>query len=254
MPEKWNARTQRNRLSGAAIVFLVLVVATSTASADSDAERLYAEGQHAYDAKNFDAALVAWKQSYELSKLPALVFNIAQAHRLRGDCTDAVANYKRFIALDPTASERGDAEGFIKDLEPTCPKPVIKLGKAIVTPETPKPKRDPNAGSGKRIAGLVLAGGGISLVAVGALFGSRATSLADEVNTDCADGCDWDVVKGKDADGRAAARNQYIAYGAGGVAIIAAGVLYWLGSRDREQAITVTAKPGGGAISWTRRW
>ena len=233
-----------------ALVLAVLVAATGVAAAE-DAEALYQEGQAAYDAKNYDAALSAWKKSYELSKLPALLFNIAQAHRLRGDCADAIARYKEFIAADPRSSERGDAEGFIKDLDPTCPKPIVTPVKRPAT-DTVVPVG--NSGRGKRVAGYVVGGAGIAIVVVGAVFGTQARSIADEVKTDCADGCSFDAIKAKDADGRAAERNQYIAYGVGGAAVVTGGILYWLGARDREAGVTVTPRAGGASIVWTRRW
>jgi tetratricopeptide (TPR) repeat protein len=98
----------------------IVALLTAVAAAEPEAERLYNEGQSAYDAQRYDDALAAWNKSYELSHLPGLVFNIAQAHRLRGDCAKAVEAYKKFIALDPKSSERSTAEGFIKDLSP-CP-------------------------------------------------------------------------------------------------------------------------------------
>ena len=233
-----------------ALALAVLVASTGLAAAE-DAESLYQEGQTAYDAKNYDAALAAWTKSYELSKLPALLFNIAQAHRLRGDCAEAVARYKQFVAADPQSSERGDAEGFIKDLEPTCPKPIVTPVKPVVK-DTIVPVGNP--GRGKRVAAYVVGGAGLAVVAVGAFFGTQASSIADEVKTDCADGCSFDAIKAKDAEGRVAERNQFIAYGVGGAALLTSGILYWLGARDRESAVTVTPRAGGASVTWTRRW
>jgi tetratricopeptide (TPR) repeat protein len=230
-----------------------LLAAVAYAQVPADAERLYTEGQQAYDAKNYDAALAAWERSYELSKLPALVFNIAQAHRLRGNCAKAVASYRKFIELEPESSERADAEGFIKDLEP-CP---------VVTPPPPPPKKLPperpvitetNPGRGKRIAGIVVGVGGVALIATGVVFGTKASSLADEVKAECADNdCNWETIRDKDADGRSAERTQFIFYGVGAAAMATAGVLYWLGSRETAP-VTVTPRGDGATVTWTRRW
>ena len=71
-----------------ALVILCLLARAALADAPT-AEQLYHAGQTAYDDKRYDDALAAWQKSYELSHLPALEFNIAQAYRLRGkpgDC------------------------------------------------------------------------------------------------------------------------------------------------------------------------
>lgn len=87
----------------------------------NEAEKLYRQGQTAYDGKRYDGALVAWLRAYELSKLPGLLFNIAQAYRLRGlpgDCTKAAQTYERFVAAAPTSPQVPAARGFIAELAP----------------------------------------------------------------------------------------------------------------------------------------
>src|SRR5262249_43069716 len=118
----------------------IVALLAGVAAAEPEAERLYKEGQAAYDAERYDEALAAWERSYELSHLPGLVFNIAQAHRFRGDCGKAVEAYKKFVALDPKSSERPTAEGFIKELSP-CPAdkptPPPPPAKTVVAPAKP---------------------------------------------------------------------------------------------------------------------
>src|SRR5689334_9724388 len=101
-------------------IMLALLVPVA-ARADSEAERLYNEGQRAYEAQRYNDALTAWEKSYAISKLPALVFNIAQAQRLRhqpGDCTKASANYKQFASTAKKSEQRTMAEEFIAELAP----------------------------------------------------------------------------------------------------------------------------------------
>src|SRR6476646_10342578 len=101
-------------------VVLALLVPLA-AHAESEAERFYNEGQRAYEAQRYDDALTAWEKSYALTKLPALLFNIAQAQRLRhqpGDCTKASANYKEFLTSGKKSDQRAMAEEFIAELAP----------------------------------------------------------------------------------------------------------------------------------------
>jgi tetratricopeptide (TPR) repeat protein len=241
------------RTAVALCLVIVAGLARVAAAEPNEAERLYTEGQKAYDDQHYDQALVAWERSYALSHLPALIFNIAQAYRLHGDCAKAVASYRKFVELDPSSEERPNAEALIKEMQP-CPAPVVaaKPGKpAVVAPVVVGPG---HPGRGKRIVGGVLALGGVALVATGAVFGNKASSLADEVKTTCATGCDFATIAAKDADGRSAERNQYIFYGAGAAALVTGGVLYWLGKREHAPVLITPRADGGAAITVGGSW
>ena len=253
------------------VIAIVLLLAPIVAHAQSEAEKLYVQGQQAYDAARYDDALAAWEKSYALSKLPALLFNIAQAQRLRhnpGDCTKATANYRKFISLSPKATERPTAEGFIAELAPCTEaesKPIVEpFPSPSPTPSSapaPSPmpvtvtQVDSNAGAGKRLVGYVVGGTGIALVVTGVYFGAKARRLGNEVSDECADGCDWNLVKGKDAEGKRAETTHYVLYGVGVAAIAAGGVLWWMGNKERS-ASTVGLAPthGGAAVTWVGHW
>jgi tetratricopeptide (TPR) repeat protein len=253
------------------IAFVLVMLAAPLAHAESEAERLYNQGQQAYEALRYDDALTAWEKSYALSKLPALVFNIAQAQRLRarpGDCTKATASYRKFIALAPKSNERPQAEGFIAELAPCVeqeakpqPPPVV-LPPAVVTPPStttplqPMPPRDGGGGGkGKRFAGYAVGGAGVVLALTGVYFGAKARRLGDEVSDECKDGCDWNLVKDKDAEGKSAETTQYILYGVGAAALVAGGVLWWMGNNEAKASnVAVIPTHGGAAVSWSGAW
>jgi tetratricopeptide (TPR) repeat protein len=236
---------------------VVVALLAGVAAAEPEAERLYRDGQAAYDAQRYDDALAAWTQSYELSHLPGLVFNIAQAHRLRGDCAKAVEAYKKFVALDPRSSERPTAEGFIKDLSP-CPD-----DKPTPTPPPPKPPPAPieskppiadvDTGRGKRIAGLAIAGGGLAIAGTGLYFGNRAASLGDEVRKACASSCAYPDIRDKDQEGRRDETIQWILYGAGAAAIVTGGVVYMLGAK-RASPVAVVPHGDGAVVTFSGGW
>jgi tetratricopeptide (TPR) repeat protein len=232
---------------------LALVVMTGVVHADSDAERLYKEGQAAYDDKRYDDAIAAWDKAYALSKLPGLVFNLAQAHRLANHCEKAVDAYKRFLALDPQSDERPSAEQFLKELEPckkATPKPIdYNPAKPDgVLPSALGSYRIEDRGGGKRTFGLITGGAGIALFATGLYFGNRATSIANEVEEACAMGCEWSTLEDKDASGRSAATLQYVFLGTGAAAIATGTVLYLLGARARETMVMIETPPGGAVV------
>jgi hypothetical protein len=246
---------------------VALLALASTAYAESDAERFYNQGQQAYEALRYDDALRAWENSYALSKLPALLFNIAQAQRLRGkpgDCTKATANYKKFIALMPKSSERPTAEGFIAELSPCVEqeaKPVVVPPPQAVTPATVVPPQPQpvvvreSGGKGKRFAGYAVGGAGVILVATGVYFGTKARRLGDEVSEECADGCDWNLVKDKDAEGKSAETTQYVLYGVGLAAIAAGGVLWWMGNKEAQSSsVAIAPATHGASLFWSGTW
>lgn len=242
----------------------------------SEPERLYTSGQKAYDEKRYDDALAAWERSYSLSKLPALLFNIAQAYRLRaqtGDCTKATETYKKFIELDAKSQFRAQADGFIAELAPCYaaenpskvvekkpvepPKPPIVTGPGDKDKLPPPPPPPPGGGGGARraIGFSVIGLGGVAVLG-GVLFGVKASSLGKEVTDACAAGCDWNTIKDKDADGRSAATTQWILYGVGAAAIGVGAAIAFLGGSKKERSRTVTVVPhGDGAlVGWSGRW
>lgn len=101
---------------------LLLSAGHASAQTPSEADRkkaaaLYAEGQNHYDLARFDQAITAWAAAYELSREPVLLYNIAQAHRLKGDCKQALAVYRSYLRVSPTASNRTQTEDHIAAME-----------------------------------------------------------------------------------------------------------------------------------------
>src|SRR5262249_2381033 len=59
----------------------------------------------------FAEALEAYKAAYVLAPSPGLLFNLAQAYRLNGDCDDAAWMYRRFLETDP----RDDLKALVNE-------------------------------------------------------------------------------------------------------------------------------------------
>jgi hypothetical protein len=110
-------------------------------------------------------------------------------------------------------------------------------------------------GKGMRIASYVAGGAGIGAVVAGMYFGNKARSLGDEVSDACAGGCAWETVADKDAEGKSAARKQWLFYGLGGVGLATAGVLYFLDARaERGPRVSVAPRGDGAMVTWQRSW
>lgn len=94
------------------MIAFLLLPASAMAAATGDAERARAafqDGKQEYDLGHFEKALSRYDEAYRLDPKPAILFNIAQCHRLLGNYERSAFFYRRFLAL-------GDAKGEAKTL------------------------------------------------------------------------------------------------------------------------------------------
>ncbi len=243
---------------------VAIVTLETTAFAQPSAEDLYTEGKAAYDRADYQAAVAKWQASYDLSKESGLLFNLAQAKRLAGDCVSALATYRRVLASDAdlTSEQHKLTEDFTRELEGKCPeqKPVTALPQQVV--ELPTLDAGLNArehdrerfGRTWKIAGLVTGGVGAVTIAVGLGLGHHGASIGDEITAACQMSCDWEALKDKDARGRRAVTIGKVIDVVGVAAIAGGAIFYYLGAR--QERITVAPAPGGGGgvVSWSGSW
>lgn len=244
----------------ALIVALICTRGSSVrADAPPSAESLYAEGQAAYDKADYAVAIAKWQESYQLSGESGLLFNLAQARRLSGNCTEALATYEKFLAADhdPASDQHKLADDFKRELAPTCgahqapvldPKPSLNLWVSA------HEKHDGRRGRSLRLAGIAAGGTGIAVIAAGLALGHHGQTLGNDVSAACAISCDWAVQKGKDAAGRADVAIGYALDAVGAAAIAGGAVTYYLGTRGSGLTITPRPSEGGAMISWSGSW
>jgi tetratricopeptide (TPR) repeat protein len=267
-------------LPTAAAIALLLSCGTARARNEErlrDAREHFDRGMTYYNLADFDPAIDEFKQAYELTKSPRLLFNIAQAHRLKKRYEQALYFYSAYLRLQPDALNRADVEGRIAEMSqlakerPSPPEPppepiapAAKPGAPSLQPSPPErslepaapvtPTNAPHLRPGRRtlIAGLALAGGGLALL-TGAIGASAAAATAGaELRELSASGGTWtDHAANVYADGE---RNQAagIALWALGGAAAAVGVaLAITGGLKARAARSITLSPaaGGAALS-----
>jgi hypothetical protein len=141
-----------------------------------------------------------------------------------------------------------------------APPPVVAPAPAIAATAQPAPQpamsltKEPDPWPTKRIAGLGVASAGVAFLATGIVYWRRSVSLGDQATAACANGCDWNAVKGTYDDSHSAAHAQWVFLGLGTAAIAAGGYLYWQSMQERQSAIAVTPRPDGAAITWSGSW
>jgi hypothetical protein len=257
-----------NRVRGIVIVIVAIVAIVGlevVACADGQtAETLYADGQTAYDRADYAAAIAKWQESYQLSGESGLLFNLAQARRLAGNCAEALATYRRFLAADPAADQQHDlARELTRELEAQCGEHGEKHAERV---DRPKIDQKPasadlhdhgahgdSPGRTTRIAGLVTGGVGLATIATGLYFGHRAQTLAGEVTAACRAECNWATWRDKDTAGRRDATIGHVLDVAGAVGVVGGGIMYYLGVSS-PVTVVPTSREGGVGIAWSGSW
>lgn len=182
----------------------------------SRAVQLYASGVEDFKAKRYDFAIQKFAAGYRLSAAPLFLYNLAQAHRLKGDCAEALSHYRAFLATEPDGTVREHAEAHVSELEPCSDnaesdesgrpsavepaeggsKDGTKAPEKSVRGTTDK-TRHPSAAlpasvrsarvpgdrvSSRRLGAAIGFGTAIVLVSLGGYFGLRARDASDEVS------------------------------------------------------------------------
>lgn len=247
------------------ITTLILIVVLETvAFAQPSAEDLYSQGEEAFNRHDYATAIGKWQASYDLSHEPLLLFNLAHAYRLSGDCPRALKAYKRFVAADPLAQEHALAVQLSQEMEDKCGAPTPPATEQQPSPpntstrsafaSTTHEDRPARTGSALKISGMLLGGASVLTIATGLYLGHNAQSIGDEVTDACRVSCDWAAWKDRDAKGqRYATIGRGLVVG-GAVGIAGSTVLYYLGIRQGSLTIEPSARGGGAAVSWSGSW
>ena len=246
------------------------------AEREKKARKHYEDGITQYNINNFPTAIEEFKRAYELTRAPALLFNIAQAYRLGKDCANAQSFYRTYLREVPGASNRKDAEDMLREVDacvkaaaatPTPQPQPQPVAQPVPQPQPVEPAPQPQpmpvapdgpADSGKtlRLAGWVTGGVGVAALGVGIIYGLKAKSTQSDydkcLEITCADLSDLESQGNSQED---------IAVGGlvVGGALLAAGatmvILGWPSSSGgSDSAVTLAPTADGGAFVWAGRF
>lgn len=260
-------------------IIAVAVALTSTVAASEPipekARVLAQQGRASHDKGDYASAIAAFKEAYVIAPSPALLFNLAQAYRLQGNCEDAALMYRRYIGTNPAPDGRALAEEHLATVDRCISKrglnikmdasaaylnvsnPPKDLGVIDTAPKAQLSQRDGGGSHGtlkKRIGLGVAIGGGVSLVAA-SYFGIRAYQASNEVEDLSANGGKGHEIKAAEERGRDSARYGKILGLTGAVAATTGVALYILGVRDeRANAFAIAPTSGGAEASYAWRF
>lgn len=229
------------------------------------ARTLADRGRAYHDAGDYSDAITAFTQAYVIAPSPALLFNLAQAYRLQGNCDDAALMYRRFLATNPAPEQRVLAENHLANVERCLHKLALHIPIETETRRGPVPSRPAPAlvaahaaplGSRRaqieKDVGIGLVLGGSASLAIATYYAVQAHDAADEVAGIYARGGKWKDVADTDARGKSAATTAKL-FGAGGALGIAGGIVSYLIGRHNEQA-PVTVSPTRNGVAVGVRW
>jgi|GEM_PF-1914657 len=135
-----------------------------TAAQEKADRELYEKGNGSYVRGDYEDALRHFSELHRRTKHPALLFNMAQAHRLSGagHCLEAKRLYESYLHEDPNVPNEDEVRERLAQLKACAKEEERELEKAA-TKAAPKPKPAPTLSKVFTISGAVLlaAGGGI---------------------------------------------------------------------------------------------
>ena len=221
-------------------------------------KELYDQGSRAYKAGEYRRAVELFLAAYDLSRAPAILFNIAQAYRLDGACDQALTYYRRSLAEEPDAANRAEVEERIEEMkrcadqpakqsaETREPEPAPPPSAVVPAPATVETRAPERRRARRSILPLVTIGAGAAVALTGGVIYLQARAKFDEVESTCP--CEPGSFSGWET----ATSASYVLM-AGGLAGIAAGVIWRLkqpGGEPPRTGLVPTARGIGWATSF----
>src|SRR5450432_3997317 len=100
------------------LAFLTFGVTAPAHAADAvTAREHYQRGTPGYDLGRYADAIKEFEAAYEIKNDPALLYNLAQSHRLAGNSEQALHVYRTYLRYVPKVANRAEIEERIKQLD-----------------------------------------------------------------------------------------------------------------------------------------
>lgn len=247
-------------------ILLVLIFVTGgSARADEIelARQHYAQGSKDFDLGLYDKAIQEYMAAYDAKPDPALLYNIAQAHKLAGHPMEAVRFYRTYLSRVPDAPYAEEVRAKVVELQKAIaqqqraqampPDQIQPLDSAqpapsppVVTPAAAPPvaevatERDAHRGRARQVAGGVVAGIGLAALAAG--IGLAVTAKQDSDQLTAIDRQRGVFDPGKDSSGRTLGTVGPVLIGVGTAAVVVGGVVFAVGRRASERARMAAAR------------
>jgi tetratricopeptide (TPR) repeat protein len=231
------------------------------------ARKLVDTGRAAHGKGEYARAVALFKEAYVIAPSPGLLFNLAQAYRLMGNCDDAALMYHRYLDASLTQEGRSLAEMHLATVERCMAKRSLHIPmdestaylRAAPPPDPmlaldtqPLAARGSHARLEQRVGTGMMIAGGLTL-SVAAYYGLVAHDASLEVEGAYAHGARGkDIVPIQARGEEAAGRATWLGI-TGGIATVTGVTLYIFGKRA-ERALPVTIAPANQGVSVSSTW
>jgi tetratricopeptide (TPR) repeat protein len=258
---------------------------------DPNVERarlLHEEGLRHYAAGQYGRAISAYRKAYALVPAPGILFNLAQAYRLRGDCRRAYRAYRNFLRVAPSSAEAALAREHSRGLRacaqkaelardpnavddatpepapaptPAVPAPTPQVTAPPVEPAPAPPEAapapapvdagpavPPQDGQNKKLLGLGIGAAGVVLSVVGVYYGVKAHGEASDLDDFFADGGAWTPALAEQEDALGRHRTLSLGFGLVGAAAVGTGAVLYW-LGHRESRVLTGADQGPVAVA-----
>ncbi len=223
-----------------ALVLVAWLCAGSPASAGEDidlAKKYFTLGSELFNRGDYKAALTQFEMSFEHSKKPELLYNMARCQELLGQHEKALSFYERYLTSEPENAKV--IQSRVANLKQLIAKKRVEEKKKKEEaeakkrpPPAPAPAPEPSSSRAMTIAGWSLVGLGGAALAAGAVLGGLTMAKESELEQAYADG---DMTMAEIQDGEAVGKGMQtgaiIGLAVGGAAAVAGAVLLILDAK-----------------------
>jgi tetratricopeptide (TPR) repeat protein len=233
----------RTPLIAAAIALFAL--STAHAEPPEDAKDHFIKGRRAYDLGMYDKAIAEYQLAYNLKPDPALLFNIAQCHRLANHLELAVVFYQNYLDLVPTSPKRPEIVEAIVQLkrEIRANRPLEQKEKFDSLPPRLDDFPDPPHPGGRMmtLGATLLACGLVAGAGAGIAFGLAAADKAAEITYASEHHVPFDPAT--ESAGRSLQLGSILGYALGGAVAVVGVVLIAVGARTKPEPAATAFAP-----------
>ena len=223
-------------MTRAVVALACIALAAAAADADPATVDHYEAGKQLFAAKRYAEALDEFRRALALAPRPEVLYAIAQAQRMVGDCPGAVQTYRAFLAGQPG--------------EPLDEYARANIQRCEADRRSARGDGDPGPAWYRDGMGDALVGGGLVAGVVGAVIWRSGRSTAGAV----ANAPDYQTFVQRRSAASSALTQQQIGVAAmlvGGTALIA-GVVHYVRHAHpapREPALSVAPTAGGAMLA-----
>ena len=233
-------------MTRALVAALCIAAVATSAHAEPPGVDPYEAGKRLFVARRYAEALDQFRRALAVAPRPEVLYSMAQAQRMLGDCPGAIETYRAFLAGQPGEPLAEYARANIERCQAER-HGVRRAAPAARAAPTPPPSRPAWYRDG---AGDALVGAGLVAGVVGAVIWSSGRSAAIAV----ADAPNYQTFLQRRSAASSAVTEQAIGVAAmvAGSAAIVAGVVHYVrhtGSPRREPALGIALTAGGALLA-----